>query len=86
MTRKEKLFEDINKHTRYWDCYNDRPLEYDHTGKVLKICKENTVSFLAFCVENYSFEFWDVRNKLKCLSTGNIVPVEQVYKKYENGT
>ena len=53
MTNKEKLFEDINPHTQYWDCYNDEPLEYDHTGKVIKICKKFTVSFALFCAENY---------------------------------
>ena len=45
MTNKKKLFEDINPHTRYWDCWTDSPLEYDHTGKVIEICKEFSVSF-----------------------------------------
>ena len=52
MTNKEKLFEDINPHTRYWDCYKDEPLEYDHTGKVIKICKKFTVLFVEWIKDN----------------------------------
>ena len=54
MTNKEKLFEDINPHTQYWDCHRDEPIEYDHTGKVIKICKKFTVSFSLFCVQTYT--------------------------------
>ena len=52
MTNKEKLFEDINPHTQYWDCYRDEPLEYDHTGKVIKICKNFTVLFVEWIKDN----------------------------------
>ena len=52
MTNKEKLFEDINPHTRYWDCHRDEPLEYDHTGKVIKICKNFTVLFVEWIKDN----------------------------------
>lgn len=52
MTNKEKLFEDINPHTRYWDCYKDEPLEYDHTGKVIKIYKNFTVLFVEWIKDN----------------------------------
>jgi len=49
-----KLEEEINKHTQYWDCYNDCPIEYNHTGKVMKIIKNFSVSFNLFCAENYT--------------------------------
>ena len=39
------LEEQIRPHTQYWDCYNDCPLEYDHTGKVLKIIKLFAIDF-----------------------------------------
>ena len=52
MTNKEKLFEDINPHTRYWDCHRDEPLEYDHTGKVIKVCKNFTVLFVEWIKDN----------------------------------
>lgn len=38
LTPKDKvkeLFEKVNEHTQYWDCYNDEPLVYDHTKKVV---------------------------------------------------
>lgn len=53
MTNKENLFESINPHTQYWDCYNDEPLEYDHTGKVVKLVSVFTVDFAVFCAANY---------------------------------
>ena len=66
MTNKEKLFEDINPHTRYWDCYRDEPLEYNHTGKVIKICKDFTISFTLFCAEN-SFGYSNGKWRMKKL-------------------
>jgi len=39
------LEEQISPHTQYWDCYNDCPLEYNHTGKVLKIINKFVIGF-----------------------------------------
>ena len=44
--KQETLEEQIRPHTQYWDCYNDCPLEYNHTGKVLKIIDLFTIDFL----------------------------------------
>jgi hypothetical protein len=41
MTLKEK----IRPHSQYWDCYNDEPLEYDHTNKLVKIAEEFAIGF-----------------------------------------
>ena len=41
MTLEEK----IRPHTKAWDCYNDEPLQYNHTGKVLKIVDEFAINF-----------------------------------------
>jgi len=49
MTLREK----INKHTIFWDCYNDEPVKYNHTGKVLKIVDKFAVEFLEWCSNNY---------------------------------
>lgn len=80
MTNKEKLFEDINPHTQYWDCYNDEPLEYDHTGKVIKIFSKFSVDFTLFCAENYSLNFWDNVDNKKwfCLKSGKEITTEQL--------
>jgi hypothetical protein len=40
------LEEQIRPHTQYWDCYNDEPELYNHTGKVLKIIDLFTIDFL----------------------------------------
>lgn len=39
------LEEQVRPHTQYWDCYNDCPLEYNHTGKLLKIINEYVIGF-----------------------------------------
>ena len=37
--------EQIRPHTKYWDCRNDCQLEYNHTGKVLKIVNLFAIDF-----------------------------------------
>jgi len=49
----DSLEEQIRQHTQYWDCYNDCPLEYNHTGKVVKIAKTFAVDFLIWVSKNY---------------------------------
>ncbi len=39
------LKEQIRPHAQYWDCYNDEPLEYDHTNKLVKIVDEFAIGF-----------------------------------------
>lgn len=41
MTLEEK----IRPHAQYWDCYNDCGLDYDHTGKLIKITEEFAIRF-----------------------------------------
>lgn len=48
------LEEQIRPHTQYWDCYNDEPLAYNHTGKVLKIIDLFTTIFIEWKDENFS--------------------------------
>jgi hypothetical protein len=60
MNNEEKIKEEINKHARHWDCYNDCPLEYNHSNKLFKELKKFTVSFNSFLRENYSTqEEWE---------------------------
>lgn len=47
------LEEQIRPHTQYWDCYNDEPLEYNHTGKVLKIIDLFTTNFTKWKDDNF---------------------------------
>jgi len=41
MTLKEKF----SPHVKYWDCYNDEPLKYDHNNKCVKIADEFAIGF-----------------------------------------
>ncbi len=41
MTLKEKF----RSHAKYWDCYNDEPLKYDHENKCVKIADEFAIGF-----------------------------------------
>lgn len=52
-TNKDNLDELITPHTLYWNCNNDEPIKYNHTGKVVKIASEFAVSFSLFCAKNY---------------------------------
>jgi hypothetical protein len=58
MTLEEK----IRPHTKSWDCYNDEPLKYNHTRKVLKIADEFAIDFAEWCDNNYfrmgNTSFW----------------------------
>lgn len=44
--KAEELKKKVNEHTRYWDCYNDEPLEYDHTTKVTMLWVDEILSAL----------------------------------------
>ena len=49
----KSLEEKIRPHTQYWDSYNDCPLEYNHTGKVVKITENFAIEFLEWVTKNY---------------------------------
>jgi hypothetical protein len=46
------LEEKIRPHARYWDCYNDEPEVYNHTGKLIKIADEFAIDFAEWLIEN----------------------------------
>jgi hypothetical protein len=48
------LEEQIREHTQYWDCYNDEPELYNHTGKVLKIVNLFAIGFTDWKDDNFS--------------------------------
>ena len=45
-----KLKDIISQHTKYWDCYNDAPLKYNHTDKVLKIIDHFSLNFYTWAL------------------------------------
>lgn len=41
----DKIVQEIREHARYWDCYNDAPLTYNHTGKLVKIAENFAIRY-----------------------------------------
>lgn len=79
MSIENELYEDIRPHAQFWDCRNDNPLTYDHTGKIVKICKNFSVDFSLFCAKNYKYlgdDMW--RQELLEMS----FTTKQVLKRY----
>ena len=50
MTLKEKF----RPHAKYWDCYNDEPLKYDHENKCVKIADEFAIGFAEWLLIIYN--------------------------------
>ena len=49
LTPKEKakeLYDSFSKHAKYWDCYNDSPLEINHTKQCALIVQKNLLNKL----------------------------------------
>ena len=65
MTLEEK----IRPHTKSWDCYNDEPLKYNHTRKVLKIVDEFAIDFadwIRVCkLKGRSYDFDNIKQLLQ---------------------
>lgn len=84
MTLKEQL----RPHAQYWDCYNDEPLEYDHTNKLVKIADEFAIGFAEWILIN-NFEmrddnhenWWGKLNEEKDYSSKELL---EIYKKENN--
>lgn len=79
------LEEQIRPHTQYWDCYNDEPLKYDHTGKVLKIIDLFTIDFLDWLTNEkskYAIMYGDQDKRFSTFEN-DYTPKEllQLYKK-----
>lgn len=58
MTLKEKF----RPHAKYWDCYNDEPLKYDHENKCVKIAEDFAIGFAEFCIQSKVHFFDDTEN------------------------
>ena len=70
LTPKEKakeLYTLFSKHAKYWDCYNDSPLEIDHTKQCVLIAVNEIISIklLWFQKDTEHLDFWKkVREEL----------------------
>lgn len=70
LTPKEKakeLYTLFSKHAKYWDCYNDSPLEIDHTKQCVLIAVNEIISIklLWFQKDTKDIDFWkEVKEEL----------------------
>ena len=70
LTPKEKakeLYDLFSKHAKYWDCYNDSPLEIDHTKQCVLIAVDEIISIklLWFQKDTEHLDFWkEVKEEL----------------------
>ena len=63
LTPKEKakeLYTLFSKHAKYWDCYNDSPLEINHTKQCVLIAVNEIISIklLWFQKDTEHLDFW----------------------------
>lgn len=70
LTPKEKakeLYDSFSKHAKYWDCYNDAPLEINHTKQCVLIAVNEIISIkiLWFQKDTKDIDFWkEVKEEL----------------------
>ena len=70
LTPKEKakeLYTLFSKHAKYWDCYNDSPLEINHTKQCALIAVNEIISIklLWFQKDTEYLDFWkEVKEEL----------------------
>lgn len=59
-----KLKEQIRPHARYWDCYNDEPELYNHTGKLVKIADKFAIEFAKWyhSANNNEYHLYPTKN------------------------
>ena len=70
LTSKQKakeLYDSFSKHAKYWDCYNDAPLEINHTKQCALIAVNEIIKIklLWFQEDTKKLDFWqEVREEL----------------------
>ena len=70
LTPKEKakeLYDSFSKHAKYWDCYNDMPLEINHTKQCALIAANEIIKIKLLWVQEDTKEldFWqEVKQEL----------------------
>ena len=65
--KAKELYTLFSKHAKYWDCYNDSPLEIDHTKQCALITVDEIISIklLWFQKDTEHLDFWkEVKQEL----------------------
>ena len=65
--KAKELYTLFSKHAKYWDCYNDSPLEIDHVKQCTLIAVDEIISIklLWFQKDTEHLDFWkEVKEEL----------------------
>lgn len=65
--KAKELYTLFSKHAKYWDCYNDSPLEIDHTKQCVLIAVNEIISIkiLWFQKDTEHLDLWkEVKEEL----------------------
>ena len=65
--KAEELYDSFSKHAKYWDCYNDMPLEINHTKQCTLIAVNEIINIkkLWFQKDTEDIDFWqEVKEEL----------------------
>ena len=65
--KAKELYTLFSKHAKYWDCYNDSPLEINHTKQCALIAVNEIISIklLWFQKDTEHLDFWkEVKEEL----------------------
>ena len=65
--KAKELIEKFNPHVKYWDCYNDEPLEEDNAKQCALICVDEILKIAVDFSDDIKWtkSFWQtVRNEI----------------------
>ena len=65
--KAEELYDSFSKHAKYWDCYNDTPLEINHVKQCALITVNEIISIktLWFQKDTKELDYWqEVKEEL----------------------
>ena len=65
--KAEELYDSFSKHAKYWDCYNDMPLEINHTKQCALIAVNEIIKIktLWFQKDTKELDYWqEVKEEL----------------------
>ena len=65
--KAEELYDSFSKHAKYWDCYNDMPLEINHVKQCALIAVNEIIKIklLWFQKDTKELDYWqEVKEEL----------------------
>ena len=92
--KAEELYSKFDKHSRYWDCFNDEPLDEDHSkqcaliavDEIIKQFKIPTVSHIISSYKSandFNQNFLDIESQLRAFTAHQILWWQDVKSEIE---